>query len=146
MSDDARRSEWDPPPGHYAMRLTSAVPKLTADGDKPFLAVVFLIFESTDTHWLDRAWNKRMYLTPKAEKHTKIDLRRMGASPRALSDHSLLVGERIAFECDVVYTGRFANLKNITTRIELHPVPPTGAPAVEPTPEPEPGTPGFYDY
>jgi hypothetical protein len=146
MSDDTRRSEWDPPPGHYAMHLTSAKLQLSFEDDKPYLAVVFWIFESADLHWLDREWRKRMYLTPKAEKHTKIDLRRMGASPRALSDYSLLVGERIAFECDVVYAGRFANLKNITTRIELNPVPPTGAPEPEETFDPEPGTPVSHDW
>jgi len=147
MSDDnQKRSEYDPPPGHYTMRIVEAKKKLTLEDDKPFLAVVFLITESNVLKWLDREWRKRMYLTPNAEKYTKKDLLRMGASKKSLDDPDLLVRERVIFECDVVYSGRWANLKNITTKIEFDPVPPTGRPVVEPAPELKPGDPGFYDY
>ena len=132
MTDSEERSKYDPPPGHYAMRLVEVKKRLTDDGDKPFYAMTFFIMEGTDSHWVDREWRRRMYLTPAAEPHTKQDLIRMGASPRSLNDPDLLLAERLVFECDVVHTGRWANMKNITTRIELHPVPPTGPRAEEP--------------
>lgn len=149
MSDEQKRSDWDPPAGHYVMRLDEAKVKKTAEDDKPYLAVTFWIAEGTDPRWVDREWRKRMYLTPNAEKYTKQDLQRMGASRQAIERPELLAGERVEFECDVVYSGRWANLKNISTRIALHPVPPTGAPEPEPEPEPEeerPFDPKFDDW
>jgi hypothetical protein len=146
MTDEQKRSEHDPPQGHYTMRLVSAKLQVTLEDDKPYLQVAFWITEATDLAWQDREWRKRMYLTPKAEQHSKRDLIRMGASQRALDNPELLMREKLVFECDVVYSGKWANLKNITTRVELHPVPPTGPVEPDPVVEPEPGTPAFYDY
>lgn len=145
MTDSEEQSKYDPPQGHYAMRLVTSRLRLTNDGDKPYIAVEFFIIEG-ESSWVDRTWRKRMYLTPNAEKYTKADLIRMGASQRALSDPERLPSEHLVFECDVVYSGRWANIKNITTRIELDPVPPAGRPDPEPDPQSEPGSPGFFDW
>jgi hypothetical protein len=148
MSDAQQRTDWDPPAGHYVLRLDEARLRHTAEDDRPFLEVKLWVLEGTDPKWVDRAWRRRMYLTPRAERYTKADLRAMGFSRRAASgpDCELLVQERATFECDVVYLGKWPSMRHITPRIELRAVPPTGAP--EPTPEPElqPGDPGFYDY
>lgn len=150
MSDEHKRSDWDPPAGHYVMALKAARRKATAQDDKPFLEVTFWISEATDPKWVDREWRKRMYLTPQAEKFTKQDLQRMGVSRRALEhldQPELLVAERVEFECDVVYAGRFANLKNITPRLTLRAVPPTGEPEPEAEPEEErPFDPRYDDW